>query len=161
MDDKTLQAWFDEYRQLNGKLIEVRRRYRWKQDERGGWIVVPTHEEEWFDTLSYFYNAALMNNGAVFSYTPFMVEHRQALEAIGAKGCLAALDQFAPIFQQHRFPTKEDEDDYWREHQAAIEAVEALVDDANDFARLLLAYAEKNAARIGQDRGAARDGRSP
>lgn len=156
MDDESLQAWLDEYRQLSGKLFEVRCRYRWKEDERGAWKVAPTPEEEWFDALSYFYNAALMNNGAVFSYTPFMVEHLQAFEAIGARGCLAALDKFAPIFEQHDFATKEDEDAYWRENRAEIESVEGLVDDANVFARLLLAYAEKNATRIGH----ARDGGS-
>jgi hypothetical protein len=149
VDDKSLDQWLNEYRRLSSELLKVRLRYRWKEDGRGAWKVPPTPEEEQFDALSNFYNAALMNNGAVFSYTPFMVEHRQAFEAIGAQGCLAALSRFAPIFERYRFETKDQEDDYWREHQAEIAAVEALVDDANEFARLLLAYAVNNAARIG------------
>ena len=149
MDDESLQAWFDEYRQLSGKLFEVRCRYRWKEDERGAWKVAPTQEEEWFDALSYFYNAALMNEAAVFTYVPFMMEHRRAFEAIGATGCLAALGKFAPIFERCQFATQEDLHSYWQEHQAEVEAVQSLVDDANEFARLLLAYADKNAERIG------------
>jgi hypothetical protein len=149
MNDDALTAWLDEYRQLSDELLKVCDRYRWKMDERGLWNVAPTQEEEWFDSLSYFYNAALINNGAVFSYVPFMIEYQPAFEAIGARGCLAALRTFAPIFSEQQFATKEDQDRYWREHQSDIEAVEELVDDANDFARLLLRYAEQNAGRIG------------
>ena len=63
-------------------------RIRKKQDDRGRWTETPTPAAIAFDELHYFYSAAIVNNGAVFTYLDFMIPRRQQFEAIGAR-CLS------------------------------------------------------------------------
>jgi hypothetical protein len=108
--------------------------------------------ESTINNLRYFYEAALINSADIFGYLPFMVEHRRAFEAIGAKGCLAALDQLMPFYaEQQKLASENEKRAYWDRTRAARASAEALAETPDQFGRLLLRYAQQNASKIGSD----------
>jgi hypothetical protein len=148
--DASLQQWFDEHRRLRAEIRPYYDRIRAKQDSRGSWTSTPTDEEQVLDDLQYFYEAALVNNADVFGYLPYMIEHRSKFEAIGAHGCLAALDGLMPYYEeQQKLNTYDEKNEYWHRTKSDRRDIETLAEETNDFARLLLEFARKNAARIG------------
>lgn len=144
------QEWLKEHQRIDADLWVFREHNKLKQGTRGEWTSPPTTEEEAFYDLWYFYSAALVNNADVSSYVPFMIEKKNSLEAIGAVGCLAALDQLLPLYtEQQKLPTERDREEFWRTKERECEKAHALAEDANDFGRLLLAYAERNSEKFG------------
>ena len=108
--------------------------------------------ESQFNSLSYFWDAAIINEGDIFGYMEYMIEHRPDLEAIGAVGCLAAIDKLMPFFQeQQKLESDSAKMDYWQRTRHERRSAEGLAEDVNDFGRLLLRFAEENASRLGTD----------
>ena len=144
MEEAEVERWFAEHRRLDAELRVFRDRVRRKQDEVGHWIETPTAAEEAFDELEYFYNAALVNNGAIFTYLEFMIPRRQQLEAIGAKGCLAAMDALMPFYkEQSALGSDKERQDYLLRTRSARKPAEMLVEDPNVFAQLMIDYARR------------------
>ena len=144
------EDWLKEHRQIDADLWVYREHNKLKQGDRGEWTSPPSKEEEAFENLWYFYSAALMNNADVSSYVPFMIEHRDSLQAVGASGCLAALDQLLPLYtEQQKLTSQREQDEFWRSKQDERDKAHSLAEDANTFGRLLLAYAERNSAKFG------------
>jgi hypothetical protein len=145
-----LDEWFQEYDRLNAALRPFYDRISSKQGRMGHWKTEPTEPEKVLDDLWYFYSAALVNNADVSRYVDFMVEHKKELQMIGGRGCLAALEKLMPFYkEQQNLATEEQKEDHWRATMSAQEKAAALAEDSNEFARLLLAYAKRNANKIG------------
>lgn len=146
----TDDAWLEEHRQIQADLWVYLEHNKRKQGPAGAWTSPPSKEEEAFEDLWYFYSAALLNNADVSSYVPFMIEHKDSLQAVGAVGCLAALDRLLPLYaEQQKLTSQREQDEFWNSKQDECEQAHALAEDANVFGRLLLAYAERNSDKFG------------
>ena len=95
--------------------------------------------------LCYYWSAAICNNGDVFGYVPFIIEHEADFIAIGAVGTLKALAKLMPFYrEQEKLENQDDKNKYWWRTRDERAPVEALAEGVNDFGYLLLAYAQKN-----------------
>jgi hypothetical protein len=148
--DNDLDQWFAEYRRLNAALGLYYDRISAIMDSKRRWKRPPTEPEEVIDGLIYFYEAGLVNEGDVFGYMHCMIEQRKALEAIGAKGCLAALEALMPYYEeQQQLATDDKKREYWHRTRCDRQQAELLAEDVNEFARLMLAYAQQHDSEIG------------
>jgi hypothetical protein len=148
--DEELRQWLKELDRLNAGIKPFADRVFRKLSPRGYWRIPPTVEEEMFERLFYFYHGAILNNGDVSAYVPFMIENKAALEAVGAHGCLATLEKLMPFYEeQQRLPTEVAKEKYWIEIKTDLENAGELQEDSIAFARLLLKYAQKNSQRLG------------
>lgn len=147
--DEELDQFSKDYDSLRDDLEPFVDRLFRNWDSRKGWLRPLTPEEQLFSDLRYFYNAAICNESAVFTYVDFMIEHREQLEAIGAHGCLAALDVLVPLYREMEKLPDEQHRAYRDRNRHDIEAGEALTEKILEFGRLLLRYANENSARIG------------
>jgi hypothetical protein len=87
----------------------------------------------------------LINNGDVFGYIPFILEHREQFEAIGAHGTLQACDELMPFYQaQQQLSSQDEKGDYWWETCEERDPAESKAEDVLPFGRLLLAFAGKH-----------------
>jgi len=141
--DQSLDEWFAEYRRLNNALEPYRTRIASK-------IFGPSPEEltgaeHVFERLYYYWAAALVNNGDVFGYLSFIIENKAAFTAIGAIKTLEAADKLMPLYRKQQSLTDDvEKSEYWWRTKDERAPVEALAEGVHEFARLLLAYAEKN-----------------
>jgi hypothetical protein len=148
--DPSVEQWFEEYQRLEAELRPFLNRIAAKRDG-ANWKSQPTEPEEVLDSLSYFYEAALVNNGDVFGYAGYVIEHKRAFELVGARGCLAALEQLMPFYEaQQKLTTFEQKGEYWHETRSARASAEGLAEEPLEFARLMLAYARKHSNEIGK-----------
>jgi hypothetical protein len=142
--------WIAESQRLSADLWVFQEHVRSKQGERCEWTSPPLLEEETFDDLHYFYNAALMNNWDISGYVPWMAERRNMFMAIDAVGCLAALDYLLPLHDEmQKLSSERDQEHFWDSKSAEHEKAMELVGDALDFGRMLLAYAVKHSDKFG------------
>jgi hypothetical protein len=95
--------------------------------------------------LYYYWSAALVNAGDVFSYLPFIIEHKQDFAAIGAHGTLKALEALMPFYtEQQELEDINEQHAYAGRMRDQLDAAQEAAEDVQDFARLLLAYAREN-----------------
>jgi len=142
--NEDLEQWFAEFSRLNAELRPFIDRLGKKRGDRGEWTEEPTRVEGAFDELRYLYNAALVNNGAVFTYMHFMIPRKWQFEAIGARGCIAAMDALMTFYnEQQKLETDEEKMDYWHQTRSDRDPAEDLAEDPNVFARLLLDFARR------------------
>jgi hypothetical protein len=146
-----VEKWLKDSIRLSEDLIHFLDQFSWKHDFQGAGSAPLTEAEDVLDTLYYFQEAALVNSADVFRYVPFMIAHKAKLEAIGAKGCLAALEKLMPFYEeQQKLGTQREQDEYWVQTKSARESAERLAEDGNEFAELLLKYAHEHADEIGK-----------
>jgi hypothetical protein len=136
-----MRELMNEYDRLSDALEPYRLRLLAKEDRSEP--LSPA--ERTFEALWYYWSAALVNNGDVFSYVPFIIEHREEFEAIGAHGTLRACEELMPFYQeQQRLATDQEKGQYWWKTREERRQAEDHAEDMNPFARLLLAFAEKH-----------------
>jgi hypothetical protein len=142
--DHSLDEWFAEYDRLNAALEPYRQRIVSKLSCPDGpqELAEPEHV---FERLYYYWAAALVNNGDVFGYLPFIIENKAAFLAVGADGTLEALDRLTPFYrQQQKLKDDVEKGQCWWQTKDERAAAEALAEGVHELARLLLAYAERN-----------------
>jgi hypothetical protein len=100
----------------------------------------------WSD-LRYYYNAALDNNYDIFPYLYLIYKNRPAFEAIGANRTLAAADRLSSLFDEY-ISLHNDEAEagyaFRNKHREAIHDATRSADGMEEFAGLLLSYADAN-----------------
>jgi hypothetical protein len=139
--DEKVDPWMVEHHRLEDELRPFFAFVRTKQNQFGDWTHEPTPAEKLVRELDYFYHGILLHEGAVFQFLDFMIPRRWMFEAIGARGCLAAMDRLTPIYEELRSEAEAME--YLVQHRVEIEAYEAIVEDPNAFGRLLLDFARR------------------
>jgi hypothetical protein len=139
--DPLLDPWWLEHKRLDDELSPFFAFVRTKQNQFGNWTHEPTPPERLVRELDYFYNGILLNEGAVFQFMDFMIPRRWMFEAIGAKGCLAAIDRLIPIYEE--LASEAEMREYQVQHLVEIQSIEALVEDPNVFGQLLLDFARR------------------
>lgn len=143
--DRPLEDWFDEYRRLNNALRPYCDRICAKECERTAQRCTLSERERLFSDLCYYWEAALVNNGDVFGYVQFIIEHQTDFAAIGADGTLRALDRLMPFYREQQEILDESEKGaYWHRTKEKRASAEAFAEDVLEFARLLLRYAQKD-----------------
>lgn len=101
-------------------------------------------DESLFADMWYFWQGCLINSGDVAGWFEFMDSHRNDFTAIGAKGCLEAIEAIRPYFVQATNEGKLKEwHDGWRSRGPGIVAAEDLA-FGDGFDSLLLAFAKKH-----------------
>src|ERR1700693_6198485 len=96
------QGWWDEYRELSdclqgyGNQIAPKRRAGANQQSSR------TEPERLFWDLWFFWNAALVNSGDLFSWLGYIRDHKDDLAAIGAAGTLEAIDRLMPFYLEQQ-----------------------------------------------------------
>jgi hypothetical protein len=133
--EQSLDEWSDEYNRLRGSLRPFCNRIQLQQELSAA--------ESLFSDLHYYWEAALVNSGDVFGYMSFIIDHKEHFAAIGADGTLKAVDELMPFYRQQVLDESERGDYWWRTQEERAPA-EALAEGVLEFARLLLAYANKN-----------------
>jgi hypothetical protein len=142
--DQSLDEWSAEYDRLSAALEPYRQRIMSKLGRPDGpqELAEPEHV---FERLDYYWSAALVNNGDVFGYLPFIIENKAAFIALGAGGTLRAVDQLMPFYvQQQELKDDVEKGQYWWRTKDERAPAEASAEGVHEFARLLLAYAERN-----------------
>jgi hypothetical protein len=145
--DQALDEWFKEY----GRLCDGLEPYRSSIVPKvyGAGASQPLSEpESVFFNLYYYWGGALCNSGDVFGYVSYIIDHEADFVAIGAHGTIKALAGLMPHFrEQEQLTDQTEKDEYWRRTRDERAAVEGIAEGVHEFARLLLAYAEKNLAK--------------
>ena len=145
--DQSLDEWFKEYRRLSDALEPYCRRIIAKVSGPGAPQPLTEAERVFFD-LCYYWGAALVNNGDVFGYVPFIIEHEADFRAVGALGTLRASAELMPYYrEQQENPYQSEKDEYWCRTRDERAGVEQFAEDVHELAGLLLAYAKKNLPR--------------
>src|ERR1700722_16624928 len=129
--DQSLDEWIAEYTRLDSAL--------------GMYIdCMPcgaqelAEPERLFSDLVYYWSAALVNNGDVFGYVHFIIEHKGDFVAIGAEGTLKAMAFLMPYYrQQQELKSDIEKGKYWWRTKDERAPTEALAEGVHEFARLL------------------------
>src|SRR5262245_15994298 len=138
-----LRWWLKESVRLGEELMPFVDRVGLKHGDHD-WRQKPTKAELVVDELFYFYSASLLNHGEVFSYMDFMIQRRWQFEAIGASGCIAAMDALMPFHrEQQALKGEEEKLAYWHETRSDRDSAESLAEDPNVFGQLLLDFARR------------------
>lgn len=143
MDDQSRDEWMKEYDRLSDALEPYRSRTVQKAFGPGATEPLTEQERVFFD-LWFYWSAGLVNAGDVFGHIPFIIEHEADFKAVGAVATLRALEELMPYYrEQQRCPENERGEYWWRTKDERAD-VEKLAEGVHEFARLLLAYANKN-----------------
>lgn len=105
--------------------------------------------------LRYFYNAAIVNNGDLFSHLEKVDADRAALEEIGAVKTLAGADSLRELRAQYdALATDEEREALWDSIEAERDRAMEECDGLLDFADLLIRHAEAHPQEFpeGRDR---------
>jgi hypothetical protein len=106
---------------------------------------VLTKSERLFWDLCLYWDISYVTNGDMFSWLSLIVDHKRELAAIGANGTLEAMDRLMPFYLDARQSADYAAscEHFWRTKKER-EPIEALAEDMNEFARLLLQYAQNH-----------------
>lgn len=106
-----------------------------------------TAEESAFADMWYFWQGAIVNSGDVAGYFPWLVARRGDLEAIGANGCLRAIEALRPHYEK---AVAEGRNADWpkgdEDFRRLIESLEEPAFE-EDWEELLLTFARANLGR--------------
>jgi hypothetical protein len=106
-----------------------------------------TVDESTFADMWYFWQASIINSGDVASYFPWLDARRADLEAIGAQGCLRAVEDLRPHYEK---AISERSDSNWpngdEDFRALIESLEEPAFE-DDWEALLLTFAQAKLSR--------------
>jgi hypothetical protein len=91
----------------------------------------------------------MANNDDFFGYLHFVIENRHQFEAIGARGCLAAVESLMPVYEVQNKLDESERGEYWHRTWEDRKPAEALAEDSWQFGRLLLTYVRTN--RLGEE----------
>ena len=145
------QEWWIEYRRLSDALSAygdpIAPKYRGDADAKNSL----TEPERLFLDLWFYWDRALVNNGDMFSWLGFILGHKADLAAIGAAGTLEAIDRLMPFYlEQQQAENESARAEYWRRTKEEREPLEAIAEEVNEFAKLLLRYAQNNLGTPGE-----------
>jgi hypothetical protein len=142
----SLDEWSEEYQRLENALLPYHSRVIAK-------VPFPINlqglnePERVFFNLWFYWHAALLNAGEVFSWLFLVIENEEAFVAAGAEGTLKAMAKLMSFYrEQQKLKDQSEKDAYGRRTKDERASAELFAEDTNEFAKLLLAYAEKNLA---------------
>lgn len=106
-----------------------------------------TSDESAFADMWYFWQGAIVNSGDVAGYFPWLDERRGDLEAIGANGCLRAIEALRPHYE--KAVSEGREADWPNGDEDYRKLIESLEDPAfeDDWEELLLTFARNRLHR--------------
>ncbi len=106
-----------------------------------------TVDESAFADMWYFWQSSILNSGDVASYFSWLDSRRSDLEAIGAKGCLKAIEALRPDYER---AVQEGNEASWpkgdKDYRQRIESLEEPAFE-DDWEELLLTFAR---SKLGQ-----------
>ncbi|MBK1882661.1 hypothetical protein JIN85_09550 [Luteolibacter pohnpeiensis] len=103
-----------------------------------------TFEESAYADMYYFWQGTIINSGNVAGYFSWLEDRRADLEALGATGCLKALENLRPLYEQ---AVRDGRTKDWELGDAAYrQKIEELEEPAfeDDWDRLFLEFGRKH-----------------